>query len=142
MNRLLTISTSPHLHADDSVRKIMLRVILALVPAFIWSVFVFGMDALRVTAISVISCMAFEYLVQRFLLKIKPTITDGSAALTGLLLAFNVPSSLPWWIILLGAFFAVCIAKLSFGGLGGNIFNPALVGRVFLLISFPVQMIS
>ena len=140
MNRMITISPSPHIHTDDSVKKIMYRVILALLPALIWSVVVFGWDAMRVTLIAVTACVVIEYLLQRFVLKVSPTVTDGSAALTGLLLAFNVPASIPWWIILLGSFFAIAIAKLSFGGLGANIFNPALVGRVFLLISFPVQM--
>ncbi len=140
MNRLLTISPSPHLHTDDSVKKIMYSVILALLPALIWAVFAFGLDAIRVILIAMIACVTFEYMIQRFILKIKPTVTDGSAALTGLLLAFNVPSSLPWWIIILGSLFAIGVAKMSFGGLGNNIFNPALVGRVFLLISFPVQM--
>lgn len=140
MNRLLTISPSPHIQTDDSVKKIMYRVIFALLPAFIWSVVVFGTDAVRVTLIAVASCVGFEYLIQRFILKSRPTISDGSAALTGLLLAFNVPASIPWWIILLGSLFAIGVAKLSFGGLGNNIFNPALVGRVFMLISFPVQM--
>lgn len=120
----------------------MYRVILALLPAFLWSVFVFGWDAVRVTLIAVVACMATEYLLQRFVLKVTPTITDGSAALTGLLLAFNVPASLPWWIIIMGAFFAIAIAKVSFGGLGANVFNPALAGRVFMLISFPVHMTS
>jgi len=137
---MITISPSPHIHTDDSVKKIMYRVILALLPALIWSVVVFGWDAMRVTLIAVTACVVIEYLLQRFVLKVSPTVTDGSAALTGLLLAFNVPASIPWWIILLGSFFAIAIAKLSFGGLGANIFNPALVGRVFLLISFPVQM--
>ncbi len=142
MNRLLTISPSPHESTGDSVQKIMFRVILALTPALVWSVFVFGADALRVNLVAIASCVAFEYLVQRFVLKGKITVTDGSAALTGLLLAFNVPASLPWWMVVLASFFAICIAKVSFGGLGSNIFNPALVGRVFLLISFPVQMTS
>lgn len=140
MNRIIAISPSPHVHTDDSVRKIMYRVILALMPAFIWSVFIFGWDAVRVTLIAVLACMATEYLLQRYVLRIAPTVTDGSAALTGLLLAFNVPASLPWWIIVMGSLFAIAIAKTSFGGLGANIFNPALAGRVFLLISFPVQM--
>lgn len=139
---MITISPSPHLHTDDSVKKIMYRVILALLPAFLWSVFVFGWDAVRVTLIAVVACMATEYLLQRFVLKVTPTITDGSAALTGLLLAFNVPASIPWWIIIMGALFAIAIAKVSFGGLGANIFNPALAGRVFMLISFPVHMTS
>lgn len=113
-----------------------------MIPALIWSVFVFGLDALRVTLIAVIACLAFEYVIQKYIVKIKPTITDGSALITGILLAFNVPSSLPWWIIVIGSLAAIGIGKLSFGGLGNNIFNPALVGRVFMLISFPVQMTS
>lgn len=113
-----------------------------MIPALLWSVFVFGIDALRVTLIAVAACLAFEYVIQKYLMKIKPVITDGSALITGILLAFNVPSNLPWWIIVIGALAAIGIGKLSFGGLGSNIFNPALVGRVFLLISFPVQMTS
>jgi electron transport complex protein RnfD len=140
MNKLLTISPSPHIHSDDSVNKIMYRVIFALMPALIWSVLMFGLDAVRVTLLSVLSCIAFEYLIQRFILKQETHITDGSAALTGLLLAFNVPASIPSWMIVVGAFIAIGVAKMSFGGLGNNPFNPALVGRVFLLISFPVQM--
>lgn len=136
----MTISPSPHVHTDDSVRKIMYRVVLAMLPALAWSVFVFGVDALRVTLIAVAACMGFEYLIQRFVMKVTPSVNDGSALVTGILLAFNVPADLPWWILVLGAFVAVAVAKLSFGGLGSNIFNPALVGRVFLLISFPVQM--
>lgn len=142
MSNLLIVSPSPHIHSEDSAQKIMSRVILAMMPALVWSVFVFGIDGLRVTFIAVAACIAFEYLIQRFLMKVEPSITDGSAIVTGILLAFNVPSNLPWWIILIGALVAIGIGKLSFGGLGNNIFNPALVGRVFLLISFPVQMTS
>jgi electron transport complex protein RnfD len=142
MNKLLTISPSPHVHTSDSVNKIMYRVILALVPALAWSVYMFGIEAVRVTLIAVAACMAFEFLIQKFLLKVKPEITDGSAALTGILLAFNVPSSLPTWMIIAGALVAIGVGKMSFGGLGNNPFNPALVGRVFLLISFPVNMTS
>jgi electron transport complex protein RnfD len=120
----------------------MYRVVYALIPALIWSVFVFGLDALRVTAIAIVACLALEYVIQKYLMKVKPSLYDGSALVTGILLAFNVPASLPWWIIVIGAIAAVGIGKLSFGGLGSNIFNPALVGRVFLLISFPVQMTS
>ncbi|MFW6259396.1 MAG: RnfABCDGE type electron transport complex subunit D [Tangfeifania sp.] len=140
MSKLLTVSPSPHVHSDDSTRKIMYRVVYALIPALIWSVFVFGLDALRVTAIAIISCLALEYIIQKYMMKVKPSIYDGSALVTGILLAFNVPSNIPWWIIVIGAIAAIGIGKLSFGGLGSNIFNPALVGRVFLLISFPVQM--
>ena len=142
MSKILTVSPSPHIHSGDSTQKIMYRVVYALIPALIWSVFVFGFDALRLTLIAVFTCLAFEYLVQKYLLKVKPSITDGSALITGILLAFNVPSNLPWWIIIVGSMAAIGFAKLSFGGLGCNIFNPALVGRVFLLISFPVQMTS
>ncbi len=120
----------------------MYRVIVALVPALIWSIFMFGLDAIRVTLIAVLSSMAFEYLIQRFLMKEEPHITDGSAALTGLLLAFNVPASIPGWVLILGSLIAIGVGKMSFGGLGNNPFNPALVGRVFMLISFPVQMTS
>ena len=140
MNRLLTISPSPHIHSDDSVNKIMYRVLFALIPALIWSVFTFGLDAVRVTVLAILSCMAFEYLIQRFILKQEPHLNDGSAALTGLLLAFNVPASIPGWMVIAGSFIAIGVAKMSFGGLGNNPFNPALVGRVFMLISFPVQM--
>ena len=142
MSKLLTISPSPHVHTTDSVNKIMYRVILALVPALAWSVFMFGFDALRVTFLAVAACMAFEFLIQKFIMKEEPKITDGSAALTGILLAFNVPASLPAWMIIVGALVAIGVGKLSFGGLGNNPFNPALVGRVFLLISFPVNMTS
>lgn len=142
MSKLLTVSPSPHVHSSDSTPKIMLMVVIALMPALAWSVFAFGLEALRVTFIAVASCIAFEYLIQRYILKTKSSVSDWSALLTGLLLAFNVPSNLPWWIIIIGSLVAIGIAKLSFGGLGQNIFNPALVGRVFLLISFPVQMTS
>lgn len=140
MSNILTVSPSPHIHSKDSTQKIMLRVVYAMIPIMIWSVFVFGLDALRVGAIAIISCIAFEYLIQKYLLNVKPSVDDGSALVTGLLLAFNVPSNIPWWIIVIGALVSIGIGKLSFGGLGKNIFNPALVGRVFLLISFPVQM--
>ena len=142
MSNLLTVSPSPHVHSDDSVQKIMYRVVVAMIPALIWSVVVFGVDALRVTLIAVAASVGFEYLVQRYVMKVKPSVTDGSALITGMLLAFNVPANLPWWIIIIGAFVSIGIGKLSFGGIGTNIFNPALVGRVFLLISFPVQMTS
>jgi electron transport complex protein RnfD len=120
----------------------MYRVVYAMIPAMAWGVYLFGFDAIRVGLISIISCMAIEFLIQKYILKVKSTISDGSALITGILLAFNVPSNLPWWIIIIGAIAAMGIGKLSFGGLGNNIFNPALVGRVFLLISFPVQMTS
>ena len=139
MNKLL-ISPSPHVHSGDSIEKNMYGVLIALIPAFICSVVFFGMGAIIVTLTSVLACLIFEYLIQKFILKRQPTIWDGSAIIAGVLLAFNVPANLPIWIILIGALVAIGIGKMSFGGLGCNIFNPALVGRVFLLISFPVQM--
>jgi electron transport complex protein RnfD len=140
VNSKLIISPAPHIHSGDSVEKNMYGVLIALVPAWIVSLIYFGLGAFIVTLISVAACVLFEYLIQRFLIKGKITICDGSAILTGILLAFNLPSNLPVWIILIGALAAIGIGKMTFGGLGNNIFNPALVGRVFLLISFPVQM--
>lgn len=140
MENKLYVSPSPHIHSGDSISKNMYGVLIALVPAFLVSLYFFGLGALIVTAVSVAGCVLFEYLIQKFLMKKEPTLWDGSAILTGVLLAFNLPSNLPVWIILIGAAAAIGIGKMSFGGLGNNIFNPALVGRVFLLISFPAQM--
>ena len=141
-SNLITVSPSPHAFGKENVSGIMYRVILALVPALALSLIFFGLGALIVTSVAIVSCILFEYLITKFLLKTPSTIKDGSAILTGLLLAFNVPSNLPVWIIIIGSLVAVGIGKMSFGGLGKNPFNPALVGRVFLLISFPVQMTS
>ena len=139
MNQL-TISGSPHVHGELSVKKIMYLVILALMPAFAVSIYFFGFNAIRVTLISVATCVLTEFLIQKFMMKGECTIGDGSAILTGILLAFNVPSNIPWWMVVVGGIVAIGIAKMSFGGLGKNPFNPALVGRVFMLISFPVAM--
>lgn len=139
MNNLI-VSPAPHVHTSNTVTKTMLNVIIALLPALVVAVIYFGMGALIVTGISVVSCVLFEYLINKFLLKKACTIGDLSAVVTGLLLAFNLPANLPWWIIVIGALVAIGIGKMTFGGLGNNPFNPALVGRVFLLISFPVQM--
>lgn len=139
MNKLI-VSPAPHAHANDSVRKNMLNVIIALIPAWLVSLFAFGVGTLIVTAISIAACVLFEWLISKFIMKKEPTIGDCSAILTGFLLAFNLPSNLPWWIVIIGALVAIGIAKMSFGGLGQNLFNPALIGRVFLLIAFPVQM--
>ena len=139
----LTISLSPHVHGGDSVQKNMYGVCIALLPALIASFCFFGLGAVKVMLASVLSCVFFEWAITKFILKRdRLTILDGSAILTGLLLGFNLPSNLPIWIIILGALFAIGVGKLTFGGLGQNIFNPALAGRVFLLISFPVQMTS
>lgn len=139
MNKLI-VSPSPHVHSGDSVKKNMLNVIYALIPAYLVSLFYFGLGALIVSLTAIVACVLFEYLIQRFLLKQKPTIGDCSAILTGLLLGFNLPSNLPVWMVVIGALVAIGIGKMSFGGLGQNPFNPALVGRVFLLISFPAAM--
>ena len=141
-NKVLTVSPSPHVYESTTVKKLMYGVVIALLPTLVWSVVTFGIGAIIVTLVSVVSCILFEYLIQKFLLKQKPSITDGSALVTGLLLAFNVPANLPVGIIIIGALVAIGVGKMSFGGLGTNPFNPALVGRVFLLISFPAQMTS
>jgi Na+-translocating ferredoxin:NAD+ oxidoreductase subunit D len=140
MSNLLSVSPSPHVHGKESTQKLMLNVVIALIPAFIASVLYFGTGAIIVTAASVASCLAFEYLIQRYILKKPLSINDGSALVTGILLAFNLPSNIPVLIIVIGSFISIAVAKMTFGGLGNNPFNPALVGRVFMLISFPVQM--
>lgn len=142
MSKLLTITPSPHMHQGDSVNKIMYSVIFALIPALVWSFIVFGLSAVFVTLTAVVACVLIEWLIQKYIMNTEPSIKDGSAVLTGILLAMNVPAGLPIWIMLIGALVAIGVGKMSFGGLGQNPFNPALVGRVFLLISFPVQMTS
>ena len=142
MSKLLTVSPSPHNYGKDTIKSLMYGVLIALIPTTILSLYFFGIGALVVILTSVVSALIFEYLITKFILKKEPSLTDGSAIITGLLLAFNVPSNLPVIIIIIGAFVAIAVAKMSFGGLGNNPFNPALVGRVFLLISFPVQMTS
>ncbi len=137
---MLTVSPSPHVHGSFDTRRIMFDVAIALMPALFVSILYFGIGTLKVTLTAVAACLFFEFMIQKFVLKVPPTINDGSALVSGILLAFNVPSSLPLWMIILGAFVTIGVAKMSFGGLGKNPFNPALVGRVFLLISFPVQM--
>ena len=143
MDNKLIVSLSPHDHANDSVQKNMYGVLIALIPALLVSLLAFGIGSLVVTAVSVVSCVFFEWAISKYILKRERlSITDGSAIITGVLLAFNLPSNLPIWIIILGALFAIGVGKMSFGGLGCNPFNPALAGRIFLLISFPVQMTS
>ena len=139
---LITVSPSPHNYGDDSVKKLMFGVVFAMIPALLISYVYFGIGAVIVSLTAVVSAMAFEWGITKYLLNKEPNLMDGSALVTGLLLAFNVPSNLPIWIILVGSFVAIGMGKMSFGGLGNNPFNPALVGRVFLLISFPVQMTS
>ncbi|HBS87407.1 MAG: Na+-transporting NADH:ubiquinone oxidoreductase subunit D [Bacteroidetes bacterium GWF2_38_335] len=136
------VAPSPHDYSSNSVKKIMYGVIIAMLPAFAVSVYYFGLGALVTTLTAVVACLVFESLIQKFLLKGPVSIFDGSAIITGMLLAFNVPSNIPWWIVVFGSLFAIGVAKMPFGGLGNNPFNPALVGRVFLLLSYPVQMTS
>ena len=142
MSKLLTVSPSPHNYGKDTIKSLMYGVLIALIPTTIVSLYFFGIGALIVILTSVVSALFFEYLITKYILKKEPSLTDGSAIITGLLLAFNIPSNLPIIIIIIGAMVAIGVAKMSFGGLGNNPFNPALVGRVFLLISFPVQMTS
>lgn len=140
MSKFLTVSPSPHVHDSQSSSKIMYGVLFSMIPAFAVAIYFFGIGAIYVTSLSVGSAVLFEYLIVKYIIKGKSTIGDGSAILTGLLLAYNVPSNLPIHIIFIGSLVAIGVGKLSFGGLGQNPFNPALVGRVFTLISFPVQM--
>ena len=139
--KLLNVSGSPHVHSDESTKRIMWRVNLALVPSLIVAIAFFGVNALLVSLVSVACCLLFQWLIEKYLLKTPSTISDGSAVVTGLLLAFNVPATTNMiWLVAIGALVAIGIGKMSFGGLGKNPFNPAIVGRIFLLISFPVQM--
>ena len=137
----LIVSLSPHAHGTDTVERNMYGVIIALIPALLVSFYFFGLGSVIVTVTSVAACVFFEWAISKYILKQERlTILDGSAALTGLLLAFNLPSNLPIWIILIGALFAIGVAKMTFGGLGNNLFNPTLVGRCALLVAFPAQM--
>lgn len=138
----LIVSLSPHAHGTDSVEKNMYGVIIALVPALLVSFAYFGLGSVVVCLCSVASCVFFEWAITKYMLKAEPSLTDGSAILTGLLLGMNLPSNFPIWMIILGALFAIGVGKMSFGGLGQNPFNPALVGRCFLLVSFPAAMTS
>ncbi|MCF8381116.1 MAG: RnfABCDGE type electron transport complex subunit D [Bacteroidales bacterium] len=137
---ILTVSPSPHIQTTESVPKLMYGVIIALIPAFLLSTLYFGLGMLVITLTAVVSSVIFEYLIQKYILKVPTNHLDGSAALTGLLLAFCLPANLPIGLVLLGSLFAIGVGKMTFGGLGNNPFNPALLGRVFLFISFPVAM--
>ena len=137
----LIISLSPHAHGTDSVERNMYGVIIALLPALLVSFAYFGIGSAIVCATSVLACVVFEWAINKYTLRNeRTTVCDGSAALTGLLLGFNLPSNLPIWIILIGALVAIGVGKMSFGGLGCNTFNPARVGRCVLLVGFPAQM--
>ena len=136
------VSPAPHVHSDYSTARLMGDVVIALLPALMVSVRVFGWNVLAITAVSIASCVLLEFLVQKYLVKGPVTVCNLSAVVTGLLLAMNLPANIPLWIVVIGAIVAIGVAKLPFGGLGKNIFNPALAARVFLLIAYPVQMTS
>lgn len=139
MNKLL-VSPSPHIHSSVYTKTLMRDVVIALLPAVLVSVVFYGWSELLVLGVSVASCVLLEFLITRYLLKKPSTVCDMSAVVTGILLALNLPCTTPWWIVFIGAVVAIGVAKMTFGGLGQNLFNPAIVGRVFLLISFPAQM--
>ena len=137
----LIVSSSPHIRTPRDTKAIMLDVVIALIPALIAAVIFFGLKALLVTAVSVVSCVVFEYLYRK-LMKKHDTVGDLSAVITGMLLAYCLPASAPWWMVVIGAFFAIVIVKQLFGGIGKNIWNPALAGRAFLLVSYALLMTS
>jgi H+/Na+-translocating ferredoxin:NAD+ oxidoreductase subunit D len=140
MSNPLVVSLSPHEKGEYQVDKIMWGVVIALVPAILASVYYYGFNAIKVIVLGMVFCIGTEWLIQKFVTKEKITAFDGSAAITGLLLSFNVPSTVPVWQLLAGSVVAIVVAKSVFGGLGKNPFNPALIGRAFMLASFPVQM--
>ena len=131
-------SVSPHIRSKQSIKSIMWTVNLSLVPAFLFSIYNFGLQVITVTAVSIISCVLVELLCLKLRKKPLTPIFDGSAVLTGILIAFNLPPDVPFWIPIVGAIVAVGVAKQAFGGLGYNIFNPALAARCFLLSAWPV----
>ena len=139
MDKLL-VSPSPHLHAKTSTTSLMRDVVIAMLPAVAVSVLFYGWSELLILGVSVASCVLLEYLITKYLLKRPCTVGDWSAAVTGVLLALNLPATTPWWVVLIGAIVAIGVAKMTFGGIGQNLFNPAIAGRVFLLISFPTYM--
>lgn len=140
--KLLHISTSPHIKHAESVPSIMLSVVLALIPAFIASIFFFGTRSLLVTAACIFSCLASEWFIMKFIMKKGNTLTDFSALVTAILLAFNLPPDIPLWMATIGSVFAIGVVKCAFGGLGNNFINPALAGRAFLMASYPAAMTS
>ena len=138
----MIVSPNPHIHSKDSTRSLMRDVVIALVPAIICSVIFYGWQELLVLGVSVASCVLLEWAITKYMLKKPSTVGDLSAVITGILLALNLPYTTPWWVVLIGAVVAIGVAKMTFGGIGQNIWNPALVGRVFLLVSFPTYMTS
>ncbi|MBR4037568.1 MAG: RnfABCDGE type electron transport complex subunit D [Tidjanibacter sp.] len=140
MENKMIISPAPHVHGPNKTQRLMLDVLIALVPALVVSTVVYGLRVLALTLFSVCCCLLFEWFIQRYMLRGKLTINNLSAVVTGVLLAFNLPVNIPLWMVAIGALVAIGVAKMTFGGLGKNIFNPALAGRVFMLIAFPVAM--
>ena len=138
----LVISPAPHIHGSNDTRRMMGDVLIALVPALIVAAFVYGLQSIVVTAFSVASCVLVEWFVQKFMLKGPSTLGNLSAVVTGVLLGFNLPANIPLGLVAIAAVVAIGIGKMTYGGLGKNLFNPALVGRVFLLVAFPVAMTS
>ncbi len=138
-NKMLTMTASPHLKSPIKTRNVMGDVILALIPALIWAFFLFGLRALTLTVVSSASCVVFEYLYRKIMRKTN-TISDLSAIVTGMLLAFCLPVSVPLWLPVAGAFFAIVIVKQLYGGIGKNVVNPALAARVFLFIAYPTEL--
>lgn len=140
-NLKLIASSSPHIRSNEDTRSIMLDVIIALLPALAWSVYAFGWKALLLTAVSVVSCVFWEW-AYRKLMKKSSMIGDLSAVVTGILLSFVCPVDLPWWAVIIGAFFSIVVVKQLYGGIGCNFLNPALAGRAFLLASYATAMTS
>lgn len=140
MENRVWVSSSPHIHSGQKVNVIMRDVLIALAPATIAGIYFFGLPAVQTILLAVLTAVATEYLIQKFMLKTKPTITDLSAVVTGLLLAFNLPAGVPWYIPVVGSIFAIAIVKQIFGGLGHNFINPALAARAFLMASWPIAM--
>ncbi|MCR4571323.1 MAG: RnfABCDGE type electron transport complex subunit D [Bacteroidales bacterium] len=134
------VSPNPHIHAAVSTKRLMLDVIIALCPAVIVSFLFYGLSEMAIMAVSVASCVVLEWAITKYMLKKPSTTGDLSAIVTGMLLAMNLPPTCPLWVVFIGAVVSIAVAKITFGGIGQNIFNPAITGRVFLLVSFPTFM--
>ena len=134
------VSPNPHIHAAVSTKRLMLDVIIALCPAVIVSFLFYGLSEMAIMAVSVASCVVLEWAITKYMLKKPSTTGDLSAIVTGMLLAMNLPPTCPLWVVFIGAVVSIAVAKMTFGGIGQNIFNPAITGRVFLLVSFPTFM--
>lgn len=140
MEVMFRVSSSPHIRSKQTVSNIMRDVVIALLPSAFAGIYFFGLPALVLILLSVASAVVTEYVIQKYLRKQKVTISDWSAVVTGMLLAFNIPSTAPWWLPIIGSAFAIAIVKQAFGGLGHNFMNPALAARAMLMASWPVEM--